>query len=600
MQRTASVIADVEPGSMEMVSIPENGPDGSPLAKPFDNDDSIRALIYTTCYNVLDGVTITIRKLEREILAAGGSVCILTTKSGNINNTNLVPKHDNRCVIFMDNSLPIPFQSDPNDPSVSYHLGISLSKNIQEQLDIFQPNIIHITAPDFTSLHVHNYARQRQIPLMGTYHSNIPEYMLFVPGMRWVKPVLELLFRHIYNFLIRLYVPTPFIRNMLIDQQAMDKVTEVGVWGRGVDLDRFKTANRSQEFRKKLIIAPDCPIVLYVGRLVPEKRPDIVATIVKRLTAQGVDFRCVIVGAGPAEYLIDSLPNTHHLGWLSGEELAEAYASSDIFLFPSSVETFGNVTLEAAASGLPLVVEKNCSGHLVDHQVNGFACPTGDVSAFYDGTLELCKDAEKRARFSMKSVEKSKKLDQSAVVREMLDNYKSVRIEFYEQYGGNHFNRDEAYRHEGSFQMGMDPRPFGWFIVEFILLNAIKFANFVIAIATWVESRRATSAYRGVQTNDDDDDDSNFDVEAQSGNTTPTLVVEEEETKPGCLCNILISIGDSPITANIVMFIIGIFLFFSRRISAIRRSYAKRFRSKAFETIDIDAAFGRSRQKRMD
>ena len=99
---------------------------------------------------------------------------------------------------------------------------------------------------------------------------------------------------------------------------------------------------------------------MYVGRLVPEKRPDIIATVVKRLTAQNVKFACVIVGAGPAEHLIENLPNTHHLGWLNGDQLTEAYASSDIFLFPSSVETFGNVTLEAAASGLPLVVEGSC------------------------------------------------------------------------------------------------------------------------------------------------------------------------------------------------------------------------------------------------
>lgn len=150
-------------------------------------------------------------------------MCILTTTSGCHTNTNLVPPHKNRRVLFMDNSIPIPFQSDPNDPSVSYHIGISLSKNTEEQVDDFKPNIIHITAPDFTSLHVHNYARKRQIPLMGTYHSNIPEYALFVPGFSWVKPVLERLFQHIYNFLSRLYVPTPFIRSRLIDGQQMDR-----------------------------------------------------------------------------------------------------------------------------------------------------------------------------------------------------------------------------------------------------------------------------------------------------------------------------------------------------------------------------------------
>lgn len=90
-------------------------------------------------------------------------------------------------------------------------------------MDEFKPNIIHITAPDFTALHVHNYARKRQIPLMGTYHSNIADYVLFVPGLSFVKPIIVMFFRHVYNFLFRLYVPTPFIKQMLIDEQKMDQ-----------------------------------------------------------------------------------------------------------------------------------------------------------------------------------------------------------------------------------------------------------------------------------------------------------------------------------------------------------------------------------------
>ncbi len=536
-------------------------------------------------------VTITIRKLEREILAAGGSVCIVTTTSGNSENTYLVEKHENRRVIFMDNSLPIPFQSDPNDPSVSYHMGISLSKKVQLQMDSFQPNIIHITAPDFTSLHVHNYARKRQIPLMGTYHSNIPEYMLFVPGMSWVKPILEMQFRHIYNFLLRLYVPTPFIRSMLVEQQNLDQVTEIGVWGRGVDLEKFKPENRTESFRTRLNIPKDCPVVLYVGRLVPEKRPDIVANVVKRLVANNVTFRCVIVGAGPADNLIENLPFTHHLGWLNGDELTEAYASSDIFLFPSSVETFGNVTLEAAASGLPLVVESKCSGHLVDHGGNGFACTAGSLDEFYQGTLELCQNAEKRRAFSQKSLAKSSLLEQSKVVKTMLDNYQEVRSDFYEKYKGNHYNRDEAYRQEGSFKMGMDPRPFGWLMVECVVIVAINLVNGILAFAAWIQ---------GSRTNAPSNTEVDNDVEAQ------TLLADsmstDEDTRPGILCNVLIAIGDSSITAKIVMFIIGFFMFISRLISIVRRGVAKRVCSKAFESIEhrMEAAFTADHVKRKD
>ena len=379
-------------------------------------------------------------------------------------------------------------------------------------------------------------------------------------------------------------------------------MTEVGVWGRGVDLQQFNPSNRNESFRAKLKISPDTPIVLYVGRLVPEKRPDIVATVVKRLTAQNVNFQCVIVGAGPAEHLMDALPNTHCLGWLNGDELTEAYASSDIFLFPSSVETFGNVTLEAAASGLPLVVESKCSGHLVDHDENGYLCEAGNKDEFFEGTLKLCRDAVKRKEFSAKSIAKSQLLEQSSVVKQMLDNYQDIRQEFYEQYGGNHYNRDEAYRHAGSFQLGMDPRPFGWFFMEFVLLTAIKTANSLIALATWLGERNASDPISALTTEGDGDDDEEAQTAHLIQNRNYSDGEEEEEIDPGCLCGMLIAIGDSPVTANFVMLIIGFFLFVSRVISTIRRGCARRLCSKTFESIELrmDAAFTQSHQKRKD
>jgi len=380
-------------------------------------------------------------------------------------------------------------------------------------------------------------------------------------------------------------------------------VTEVKVWGRGVDLERFTPRNRSEAFRSNLGIPTDCPLILYVGRLVSEKRIDIVADVVKRLAKENVNFRCIIVGAGPFDYLIENLPHTSHLGWLSGDELTTAYASSDIFLFPSSVETFGNVTLEASASGLPLVVESNCSGHLVDHGENGYACEAGDVYAFYQGTLELAQSAEMRAAFSLKSLEKSSEMDQHKVVREMLNNYQEVRHDFYHTYGGNHYTRDEAYNKAGSFKMGMDPRPVGWFIVEFIVLAALKLAHRLIAFATWMQEGRgarasSSAAYAGVNTDED--------IEAQASSPTEeddsTFDEEEEETGPGLLCGILIAIGDSPITAACVVLFISLLMFFSRIVSIMRRGCTKRLFRRRFEPIEhrMDAAFNPDHVKRKE
>merc|ERR1719378_2017255 len=290
-------------------------------------------------------------------------------------------KNRQRTVIFIDNSIPIPFLYDPHHPEDSYQLGFSLSTGIRKRLDEFNPTIVHVTVPDVTCLHVIQYARERQLPLMGTYHSNIPDYFSHYAGLGWLKYVVAAYVRHQYNFLQTLFVPTPFVRRRVTTEEhyRFHEVTNLNVWGRGVDLTKFHPSRRSQAFRAKFGFTPDDIVLLWVGRLVPEKRPDVFARVVRRLAEEGVPFvKALVVGAGPCEDVVKSLPNTVFAGWMDGEELATAYASADIFLFPSAVETFGNVTLEAAASGLPLVVDSGCSGHLVEHGVTGYACGGGD------------------------------------------------------------------------------------------------------------------------------------------------------------------------------------------------------------------------------
>ena len=306
---------------------------------------------------------------------------------------------------------------------------------------------------------------------MGTYHSNIPEYMHHYAGIGWLKPVLHGFFRHQYNFLQALYVPTPFIHKYLRTTQQMDKATKLGVWGRGIDLDRFTPKHRSQSFRAQYGFTDRDVVLTWVGRLVPEKRPDIFCYVVRRLAEEGIPFRALVVGAGPCEEEVKALPNTVFAGWLNGDDLAVAYASSDIFLFPSAVETFGNVTLEAAASGLPIVVENGCSGHLVNHGVNGFACRDGDLEAYYSSTLCLVLDDMRRKSMSEEGRKFSLQFEKRLVCRRMIENYSTVTDEFYTLYGGHHANRDEEYSgKEGSFRGGNNPRPLFLRAVEAVFI----------------------------------------------------------------------------------------------------------------------------------
>jgi phosphatidylinositol alpha 1,6-mannosyltransferase len=384
----------------------------------------------------------------------------------------------------MDNAIPIPFLHDPERPEHSYQLGFALSPTVKKQLDEYEPSLVHITVPDSTSLHVIQYARNKEIPMMGTFHSNIPEYMEHYPGLSWLKHILGAFFRHQYNYLQALYVPTPFIQRHLIDSYEMDRVTTLKVWGRGVDVEKFSPAYRSLQYRQTLGVDDDTPIVLWVGRLVPEKRPDIFASVVRRLHSRGIKFHALVVGAGPSQDEIKSLPNTTFAGWMNADQLSTVYASSDVFLFPSAVETFGNVTLEAAASGLPVVVEAGCSGHLVHDGENGFAAPADDEEAFFEATLVLLEDRQLREEYSASSREIALSMEKSSVVRQMLDNYSFITDQFYTEYAGRHANRDAIYTRPGSFLLGRYPRPMILVFVEFIFILLFKLVwNITVAIA---------------------------------------------------------------------------------------------------------------------
>ena len=137
----------------------------------------------------------------------------------------------------------------------------------------------------------------------------------------------------------------------------------------------------------------------------------------------------IIVGHGAfMERSLQDIKDLSCCGWLSGISLAEAYASSDILLFPSGVETFGNVTLEAQASGCVSIVEEKCSGHLVSSGENGFTCPDGDFEAYYQATKKLVVQTEMRKRFSITARESAWKFERTKIMRQMAENYKDAIV----------------------------------------------------------------------------------------------------------------------------------------------------------------------------
>src|SRR5690606_31960193 len=163
------------------------------------------------------------------------------------------------------------------------------------------------------------------------------------------------------------------------------------LWSRGVDTSRFNPSRRSNEWRRSMGVGDDEILVSFIGRLVWEKGLRVFADVIQNVEQRGIPHRSMIVGEGPAlTELRERLPSTLFTGYLEGTALARAYASSDVFLFPSDTETFGNVTLEAMASGVPTVcADATGSRTLVVHGETGLLVPAGNSAAFTEAGRDL-------------------------------------------------------------------------------------------------------------------------------------------------------------------------------------------------------------------
>ncbi len=218
-----------------------------------------------------------------------------------------------------------------------------------------------------------------------------------------LEPASWLIWGQFYGHCDHVYVPSKEIKAEL-EAHGIDK--DVRIWARGVDPEIFSPEFRCPAWREAVGVGGESgsevegggggeePVLLLVCRMVWEKNLELFAKTVERLQSLGIAFKSVVVGEGPArEALQKRLPATSFLGNLKGEDLSTAFANADVFLFPSTTETFGSTTLEAMSSGLPVVVS-NASGSnsLVSQALNGFIADPDDVESFVDYTGRLMQD----------------------------------------------------------------------------------------------------------------------------------------------------------------------------------------------------------------
>lgn len=342
-----------------------------------------RVALVTSSYNyIADGVALTLNRLVGYLEARGVDVLVFAPVAA-------APAFPHVGRIAPVPSIALPLRAE-------YRLAMGLPGEARRRLEAFDPDLIHIAVPDWLGHQALALGRAWGLPVVASYHTRYETYLKDY-GLEFARGFLLARLRAFYAACDEVYAPSD---SMIASLTADGFAPNLHLWRRGVDTARFDPARRDEAWRSGLGVGEGEVVVAFIGRLVREKRLDTVAQVLERLRAAGVPHRALIVGEGPDRAMLErAAPEAIFTGFLGGEDLARAYASSDIFLFPSDTESFGNVTLEAMASGLPAVcVDATGSRSLVVEGSTGYLAPPGDAEACFRFLATLARDPALRSR----------------------------------------------------------------------------------------------------------------------------------------------------------------------------------------------------------
>ena len=292
------------------------------------------------------------------------------------------------------------------------------------ELDRFRPDVVHLINPVVLGLWGTAIAKQRNLPLLSSYHTDITQYAKHLRLGILVRPS-QIFLRDIHN---QAHVNLCTSRPMVNSAKALG-IRRVRLWPKAVDTELFHPRKRDDAMRARLSGGhPEAPLMIYVGRLSHEKRLDWLYAPVHKLAG----VRLAFVGSGPAEAdLMRRFAGTPTLftGYLAGEELARAYASADVFAFPSDTETLGFVAMEAMASGVPAVGAR--AGGIPDvirDGENGLLFTPGDLGDLTRQLQRLLFDPGLRARLGQQARRDMGGWGWRAATEALLDYYSKARI----------------------------------------------------------------------------------------------------------------------------------------------------------------------------
>ena len=355
------------------------------------------ALVTETYPPEINGVAMTLGRMVDGLLRRGHSLQLVRPRQSADDTAGAHGRIDQFLVI----GLPIPGYS-------GLKFGLPAKGRLVRLWAQDRPDLVHVVTEGPLGWSAIAAARKLGLPVTSDFHTNFHSYCRHY-GFGWLQSPMSAYLRKLHNRSDATLVPT----RALARELDAEGYRNLAVVSRGVDMELFNPGRRSAELRTAWGARDDSLVVIYVGRLAPEKNLRVVVGAFAAIRALRPDAKLLFVGDGPLRgSLQSSCPDAVFAGMRTGSDLAAHYASADLFLFASLTETFGNVTSEALASGLG-VVAYGCAAaaDLIIDGSNGRTVAPGDAQGFVAAAVALAGDADQLQQLRNRSAASVAHLD---------------------------------------------------------------------------------------------------------------------------------------------------------------------------------------------
>ena len=368
----------------------------------------LRIALFSGNYNyVRDGANQALNRFVGYLLRQGAAVRVYSPTT---DTPAFAPAGD----LISTPSVPVPGRKE-------YRIPYAMSSRVRRDLKAFAPNLVHLSSPDPLGHRALSWARQHGLPTVASVHTRFETYPRYY-GLAFLEPVIEGILRRFYRRCDAIVAPSESMAQLLREQRMS---YDVGIWTRGIDREIFNPGRRDLGWRRSIGIYDDVPAIGFIGRLVMEKGLDVFSDTIDQLAARQVAHKVMVVGEGPArEWFQNRLPGAIFTGFQQGADLGRAVASMDMLFNPSVTETFGNVTLEAMACGVPTVAARATgSESLLSDRVTGRLIRPGAIGAFADALQDYCLNGDARGQAGAAAQTRAERNGWDQVNQALVDTY---------------------------------------------------------------------------------------------------------------------------------------------------------------------------------